>query len=329
MQQPKTVAIIGAGLAGVGCASVLEESNISTCLFEKSRGLGGRCSTRDWEGYAFDHGAQYFTLRSPEFSSYASKACGLSLQEIKAPILDQTRAVIPSKSPRFYHRSGNKQLAQDLGLHLSTALRTEVLELKKGDGVNRGKWGIGDHFFDAVVSTAPWPQTARIFGLSAQNGPSYLPCLTLLLLYRGEWLGNSREHYAVSDHSNHPLLWSACENHKANRVATGFTGMVAQASAEFSQQYLESPAEEWAKILQEMVEERWKIPHEAFVAKLTHRWRYARICKKMNLPELPQGLYYTGDAVSESRVESAWLAGRALGQKLALSSLETQGSFAS
>ena len=43
---PKRVAVIGAGLAGLSCARTLADHNIHVTVFEKSRGLGGRCATR-------------------------------------------------------------------------------------------------------------------------------------------------------------------------------------------------------------------------------------------------------------------------------------------
>ncbi|HCD27840.1 MAG TPA: deoxyribodipyrimidine photolyase, partial [Gammaproteobacteria bacterium] len=40
------VAIIGAGLAGMQCARALLEGGIEPRLFDKGRGIGGRCATR-------------------------------------------------------------------------------------------------------------------------------------------------------------------------------------------------------------------------------------------------------------------------------------------
>jgi predicted NAD/FAD-dependent oxidoreductase len=59
------------------------------------------------------------------------------------------------------------------------------------------------------------------------------------------------------------------------------------------------------------MEERWEIPPSAFRAFYPHRWRYARISQKMEIPALPAGWHFAGDLLAESRVESAWLAGRA------------------
>jgi predicted NAD/FAD-dependent oxidoreductase len=63
------IAIIGVGMAGVVCARTLRQAGHNVTLFEKSRGLGGRMSTRASAFGSFDHGTQYFTVRDPRFAS--------------------------------------------------------------------------------------------------------------------------------------------------------------------------------------------------------------------------------------------------------------------
>ena len=162
--------------------------------------------------------------------------------------------------------------------------------------------------YDRVLSTAPLPQTAALFGqtISAE----YIPCLTVLLAYRGEPTGLCREAYAVSDHTS-DLAWSACENHKAGRIAAGCTVMVAQMSEAFSCRHLEVPPEEYPELVRGMVERRWRLSPDNFLAALGHRWRYARVAEPHPAPALPERCYFAGDALGASRVEDAWLAGRA------------------
>ncbi|MEO0321149.1 MAG: NAD(P)-binding protein, partial [Pseudomonadota bacterium] len=58
-----SVAVIGAGLSGVVVANGLVEKGHTVRVFEKSRGVGGRLSTRrvrdegEAKGVEFDHGA--------------------------------------------------------------------------------------------------------------------------------------------------------------------------------------------------------------------------------------------------------------------------------
>ena len=62
------VVVVGAGLAGLAAARMLNESGHDVIVLEKSRATGGRCATRRIGDAVFDHGAQFFTARSDEFS---------------------------------------------------------------------------------------------------------------------------------------------------------------------------------------------------------------------------------------------------------------------
>jgi uncharacterized FAD-dependent dehydrogenase len=66
-ESPQNIAIVGSGLAAITCARTLVQAGHSVTLFEKSRGVGGRMSTRNSPFGTFDHGAQYFTVRDPRF----------------------------------------------------------------------------------------------------------------------------------------------------------------------------------------------------------------------------------------------------------------------
>lgn len=63
---PPRVAIIGAGLAGLTCATALK-GFADVQVFEKSVFVGGRISRYQFGEYRFNHGEQYFTVSNPLF----------------------------------------------------------------------------------------------------------------------------------------------------------------------------------------------------------------------------------------------------------------------
>ena len=63
------IGIIGAGLSGLTLATLLND-NHERVIFEKSRGVGGRMSTRHTDDFQFDHGAQFFTARTKPFQQF-------------------------------------------------------------------------------------------------------------------------------------------------------------------------------------------------------------------------------------------------------------------
>jgi len=292
------IAIIGAGMAGVSAANALNARGCTVTLFEKSRGFGGRCATKRWEGHTVDHGAQYFTIRDERFRAAVQAASGEALMTLQAPVMDEAGGELPDFG-RWFHREGNSRLVRDLARGLDVKTETTI---ERAESLLRRAGGEFDH----VISTAPFPQTARLFGVDAAF--DYVPCLTVLLDYRGEWLGRTQECYAISDHRG-ALAWSACEGHKPGRVAAGHTVTVAQMSESFSREHLERTPDQFAAIVRPLVEERWGLPTGGFAVALGHRWRYARVAQAMQPVELPPGLHFTGDALTSSRIEDAWLAG--------------------
>lgn len=288
-------AVIGAGVAGVAAARGLSARGAEVVIFEKSRGFGGRCASKRWQGHVVDHGAQYFTLRDAGFRALVEAECGGALLRLESPVLDENGSALPDDG-RWFHREGNSRVARELA---------HGLEVRTEQTVADARALLAE--FDHVLSTAPWPQTARLFGLD--DVQEYIPCLAVLLAYEGEWTGRTREAYAWSAPSQ-PLAWTACENHKPGRVAAGSTVLVAHMSEAFSREHLERAPEEYPALVRAWVEERWSLPSRAFTSALGHRWRLARPRAGFTLPRLPERLHFVGDASRRARVEDAWLAGQ-------------------
>ena len=60
------VIIIGAGLAGLNCARILEEHGVDYQIFEKARSIGGRVQTDRVDGFQLDRGFQVLLAAYPE-----------------------------------------------------------------------------------------------------------------------------------------------------------------------------------------------------------------------------------------------------------------------
>ncbi len=303
MKDSSHVIVVGAGISGLSCAGTLKREGIGSIVLEKSRSLGGRCATRRWRNHRVDHGAQYVTARNPDFLSLLSEKNGW--QTLKPELFDFDGQLPSDDSPRFYHEEGNNTLGRQLAAGLDVRLETQVESVESLLG---GGWKVNGLCARAVVLSVPAPQAERILGQEVGEW-TMVPCLTALCAYTGKPSGMAARRYAISRDSD-MLPWSACENHKAKRVAGEEQIFVLQASAEFSQKYLEEPHEVWASILRARAEEIWELNPATHLETWTHRWRYARYTQPLSSPaSLPQGIFLTGDMFRKSRVEDAWLAG--------------------
>ncbi len=165
---PQRVAVVGAGLAGLTCARVLADHNIDVTVFEKSRGLGGRCATRRDGPWRFDHGAQYFTIRDsrllPHIHAWqqqgviASWQGSLAVREngawqaAKAGV--RRWVAVPGMSALGAH------LAQDLEVQLNTAVTHIQREGRQWRLVADGGADLGT--YDVVLACVPSPQAQAL-----------------------------------------------------------------------------------------------------------------------------------------------------------------------
>ena len=159
------VVVVGAGLSGLVAARELVAAGADVTVVDKGRSVGGRLATRRIEGARLDHGAQFFTVRTPAFQRRVDDWIDRGLVHV------WTNGFTGDDGhPRYVATSGMNSLAKDLadGLHVETA--TMVFGLRPSDGDHRWDVVIDDGTVrqaDAVIFTAPLPQT---FSLLADIG---------------------------------------------------------------------------------------------------------------------------------------------------------------
>jgi hypothetical protein len=155
-----TVAVIGAGISGLTCARTLADHGLPVTVFEKSRGVGGRMATRRSDnGAAFDHGAQYFTVREERFQTYVDswQHAGL-VQRWTGRIVslhDQDTEQDKSSTARFVACPGVNSICRHLAENLDVRTNTRVAPPTRC----QGKWFVSDETggelgrYDVVIAT--------------------------------------------------------------------------------------------------------------------------------------------------------------------------------
>lgn len=298
-----SIAVIGAGVSGLSCANRLAEAGAKVVVLEKSRSLGGRLATRCWRDHIVDHGAPFINAEAESFRRVLLSA---GWQAITAPITNpEGNVMISTTGERFYGPEGNNRLGKRLAEELHVRLETTVAEVKaEGDGVL-----VDGARYDALVSTAPWPQTARLLGLE-ESVVRYEPCLTVFYEYRLPWKGLLKERFGVIAPES-PAAWSSCENHKVGRIQEGSVVMVVQASPTFSRDFLEASPEVYVPKLCKAAALFWDLEGQEPEGWFAHRWRFARnVGLQAAAPALPAGVFLGGDSHVASRLEDVWYDGR-------------------
>lgn len=215
------IAVIGAGLSGLACAQQLQQAGYTVTVFEKSRGVGGRMSTRrvsdepdnktadSWQSWQCDHGAQYFTARDPAFVRQTNQWLAAGVISVWSPNLHSfgvkpdSRQSQPSAGvTRFVGVPGMTAPVRQLASELSVRLQSRVIAVSK----QAQQWMLAlEHDstlagpFDQLVFALPAQQLDDLLAASADVPAAFVnaarqstqqhplsPCWALMLDYREE-----------------------------------------------------------------------------------------------------------------------------------------------
>ena len=187
-----TIAVIGAGLAGLVVSRALCESHAVT-VFEKSRGVGGRMATRRADAFEFDHGAQFFTARTREFRAYLEPLIAAGVVADWPAVFTQLRGDSDEEQrqwgeeyPHYVGVPGMNAVAKALAAGLDVRLETMARSLARHGDLWRltGDRGQSLGEFDWVIVTTPAAQAADLLAetsLVAATDVTMQACFALLL----------------------------------------------------------------------------------------------------------------------------------------------------
>jgi len=308
----ETIAVVGAGIAGLLLARELKARGADVVVFEKSRGLGGRLATKRVGDAVFDQGAQYFTAKSERF---AALVAAWAERGVVAPW--------PGASAhRWIAQPSMNALGKFLGEGLDVRREAKIVRVRREFGVwemeieNQASWRAG-----RLVLTAPAPQSLALLKAGGVELPkawadglvalTYHPCLALLVTLGGA-SAVPAEGVALAEG---PVRWIADNTKKG--VAPGVPAAVTvHLNPAFAAEHYAKTETELAALVLPGIE-RWLGAPVVGVA--FHRWKFSEPTATFAepcvwRPELGLGL--AGDAFGGPRVEGAALSGLALADKI-------------
>ncbi|MGL4648205.1 MAG: NAD(P)/FAD-dependent oxidoreductase [Caldilineaceae bacterium] len=334
---PPSVLIVGAGMTGLMLAASLPEYGHRISLVDKGRSAGGRLATRRFGAMRADHGAQFFSARTPEFGAWVERWQADGLVYVWSHGWGEGSAAVPTAQdghPRYAVREGMNALAKRLAAEASNrgaAVHTGT-RLRAISHTERGWWSVTDdgrvYMGHALVLTCPVPQALALLAAGtvtldradqqALERLSYAPCLCLMVQVQGEpnlpapgalqrpqavasWVADNRRKglTPVSDAPTETVLTvHASPDYSAAHFGDSDEVVAASLHTEIA------PLLEGCTVIESQVK----------------RWRYAMPAVLHEAPFLRAAglppLFFAGDAFGAPRIEGAALSGMAVAAAL-------------
>jgi renalase len=320
----RRVAVVGAGISGVAAASALAERGIDVVVLDRGNRVGGRMGARTlrgtglpYDGRVVDVGASYLTASDEGF---ADVVAGWEARGLVRPWTDTFHVATPEGPEgvvtgpmRYAAPAGLRSLVEDLAAGLPLLVHPRDVET-----VTRTESGAsvdGDEF-DAVVLAMPGPQASDLLAdddpaSAAVAGLRYDPVLTLVAAYE-ERCWHELDGVFVNDSAM--LVFVADDGRRRGDDAPV---LVAHSGAVVAAAHLDDPASAAPMLLDALAHAVGATAKPAWFD--VRRWSLAKPRSQAGAPYWFDGaIGVCGDAWgAESRIETAWTSGDALGRVIA------------
>lgn len=319
------VVVIGAGISGLMAASSLRQRGLNVTVLDKGRGVGGRLATRrittpQGDTAVLDHGAQFFTVRSPVFELIVQSwlDAGIVRQWCRGFAGDDGH-------PRYVVNGGMTALAKYVALNAGSPLdvRTSTLVFEVRAGVTSA-WTVmiddGSTIdCDAVITTCPLLQS---YSLTVATGAE-LPQELLLSDYDRTLgiltvLDGPANIPAPGGLQNPDDVFSWIGDNAAKGISS-VPAVTFHANPQWSADHWEDSTEHGRAALLEAA--RPYLGDATVIVAEYKKWRFATPRSLWPEPYLvspadPGTLVFAGDAFAGPKVEGAVLSGLAAAQYL-------------
>jgi renalase len=325
------ILVIGAGIAGLTCAQKLHQAGRRVVAIDKSRGLGGRLATRRLGGTHADHGVCYLRPKGEPFRAWIEELVAAGVLRVWTEGIHSLSAdgilQPPSKlAPCYAAPEGAtavaKYLAQGLdvigGRHITT-----ITPIADGWQINAEDWSIAA----AQVIVAIPPAQALAISMDvidsdcAQQLSSvrFTPSITAIAVYPSSQQSSAAQLPWQGIQCEHPELgWIGLDSSK--QLAPQQPILVVQSSGAFATQNFE--ASDLSKIGEQLLALAEPFAPGLYQPELLqiHRWGYAfaqnPLPAKFVSAKTAAPLYFCGDWCGGDRVESAYLSGLAMADRM-------------
>ena len=306
--------VVGGGVSGIACARALADSGRPVVVRDRGYRLGGRMAVKTMGDRPVDVGASYFTVSVPAFQKVVDQWLDV---ELAHPWTDTFHVGEPGSligtrtgPMRYATALGLRSLIEDLARGLALEQHADAAEVEPGPSVD----GVD---YAAVALAMPGPQALDVLAdsLTAErvaSGGMWEPCISVVASYdKRVW--PDVDGVFVNDS---PVLTFIADD--GRRRGDDAPVLVAHTHPVLSARHLDAPDAVIAPVLAELEGVLGITASPSSV--VAKRWSLA---KPVN-PHVDHyflganGVGLCGDGWhGPSRIESAYLSGRALGRALA------------
>lgn len=295
------IAIVGAGLSGATLYNLLQRDGHSVTLFEKSRGVGGRCSTRYIERWKLDHGTPYFRAEDRAFVAFCDKQV--------------SQGILRREGENYYPTNGINQLCASLIDEQNLYKNSTIISC---DFHNK-LWSLNDakgrlyKDFDRLIITIPAPQ---LLGLDIDIESSTRAKLTTIeydsiatLLLSSQRPIPKEVKSALMALSSQSLFKKIVDN-SAKYHYEGFDSYILHLNSSFTKSYNFTDRESLKDMMLKKIQELSDIKLDELFEISSHFWKYALVSHALldsYLYDVDSSLGLCGDYFWGEHLQSAYL----------------------
>jgi renalase len=250
----KKIAVIGSGVSSLSFIFSFKQSDkFSVDIFERSRGLSGRCSTRQSNGFIYDNGANYISTKNPQVLNFLQNELNSDeLITIKKWIFpfDKNSVINFNKNEAQNHNILTKYNYKS-GINIIGSLIYEKIKLKEVktfysfnlEKLNKTEEGWELHskdskygYYDYIVFGTPAFNVAKVlkesnFSISEDQEfykntllpklkeVTYKKIYSLVIAFDlGETYQEKNFYALINSDREHSISWVSIENEKEGRI---------------------------------------------------------------------------------------------------------------
>jgi renalase len=335
------IAVVGAGITGCLLANFLDSENIRVTIFEKSRGCGGRASTKQTDWGQCDLGATIIPAQNADFINFMQGLCTQNIVSRwpknvyvsqRDSGINQPLENLVSDSEYFVFNSKMNSACRQWVKNANLLTNSLISEIRCVDGKG---WQLKlndvwhSELFDKVVLTAPWPQSQALIEQSElkiklPDFSQYWTSCWSVGLKVDQLVASDVDLVYLKDQSIQTLIRDSGKPLRP-QVLTSVSGgkseiWVAQLANKLSDDINKSGREKAISIATKGLCDFFNLPDKSVSNSYAHYWRYARPSAGQKplgiLSQQESGVYVGGDWSFGASIESAHEAALAISQAI-------------